>query len=111
VKLALKCANPAEWLALRAGRVPEAAAEAWGGMALSGVVVAAVRSGVTARLAGGEATAPKIAADLGQHKAPEPDALAGMRLYAPNNAGQRIALIPDTAQGCVVITAGAYFGR
>jgi len=65
VKLALKCANPAEWLALRAGRVPEAAAEAWGGMALSGVVVAAVRSGVTARLAGGEATAPKIAADLG----------------------------------------------
>ncbi len=65
MKLALKCANPAEWLALRAGLVPEAAAEAWGGMALSGVVVAAVRSGVTARLAGGEATAPKIAADLG----------------------------------------------
>jgi SAM-dependent methyltransferase len=65
VKLALKCANPAEWLALRAGLVPEPAAEAWGGMALSGVVVAAVRSGVTARLAGGQATAPKIAADLG----------------------------------------------
>ena len=34
-------------------------------MALSGVVVAAVRSGVTARLAGGQATAPKVAADLG----------------------------------------------
>jgi ubiquinone/menaquinone biosynthesis C-methylase UbiE len=65
VKLALKCANPAEWLALRAGLVPQPAAEAWGGMALSGMVVAAVRSGVTARLAGGEATTPKIAADLG----------------------------------------------
>jgi hypothetical protein len=65
VKLALKCANPAEWLAVRAGLVPEPAAEAWGGMALSGVVVAAVRSGVTARLARGHASAPKIAADLG----------------------------------------------
>ena len=65
MKLALKCANPAEWLALRAGLVPEPAAEAWGGMAVSGVVVAAVRSGITARLAEGHATAPKIAADLG----------------------------------------------
>jgi hypothetical protein len=34
-------ANPAEWLALRAGLVPVAAADAWGGMALSAVVVAA----------------------------------------------------------------------
>jgi ubiquinone/menaquinone biosynthesis C-methylase UbiE len=65
MKLALKCANPAEWLALRAGLVPEPAAEAWGGMALSGVVIAAVRSGVTARLARGQATAPRVAADLG----------------------------------------------
>jgi hypothetical protein len=65
VRLALKCANPAEWLALRAGLVPGPAAEAWGGMTLSGVVVAAVRSGVTARLACGQATAPKVAADLG----------------------------------------------
>jgi SAM-dependent methyltransferase len=65
MKLGLKCANPAEWLALRAGLVPKPAAEAWGGMALSGVVVAAVRSGVAARLAQGYATAPKIAADLG----------------------------------------------
>jgi SAM-dependent methyltransferase len=65
VKLALKCANPVEWLALRAGLVPVPAAEAWGGMSLSGVVVAAVRSGVTARLAAGQAAAPKIAADLG----------------------------------------------
>jgi len=65
MKLALKCANPAEWLALRAGLVPEPAAEAWGGMALSGVVIAAVRTGITARLAAGHATAPKVAADLG----------------------------------------------
>jgi hypothetical protein len=35
--------HPAEWLALRAGLVPAAAADAWGGMALSGVAVAAVR--------------------------------------------------------------------
>ena len=65
MKLELKYASPAEWLALRAGLVPEPAAEAWGGMALSGVLVAAVRSGVTARLAGGHATAAKVAADLG----------------------------------------------
>ena len=40
-----------EWLALRAGVVPGAAAEAWGGMALSGILIAAVRMGVTERLA------------------------------------------------------------
>ena len=34
-------------------------------MAVSGVVVAAVRTGITARLAAGQATAAKIAADLG----------------------------------------------
>jgi cyclopropane fatty-acyl-phospholipid synthase-like methyltransferase len=45
--------------------VPTAAAEAWGGMATSGVLVAAVRTGITARLAEGEATAVKVAADLG----------------------------------------------
>jgi len=65
MRLALRGANPAEWLALRAGLVPTAAAEAWGGMALSGVVVAAVRTGITARLAAGHATAPELAADLG----------------------------------------------
>ena len=43
MRLALRGANPAEWLALRAGLVPAAAADAWGGMALSGVAVAAVR--------------------------------------------------------------------
>jgi SAM-dependent methyltransferase len=65
VRLALRGANPAEWLALRTGLVPTAAAEAWGGMATSGVLVAAVRTGITARLAEGQATAGKVAADLG----------------------------------------------
>jgi ubiquinone/menaquinone biosynthesis C-methylase UbiE len=65
VRLALRGANPAEWLALRAGLVPTAAAEAWGGMATSGVLVAAVRTGITARLSAGQATAAEVAADLG----------------------------------------------
>jgi SAM-dependent methyltransferase len=65
VRLALRGANPVEWLALRAGLVPEPAAEAWGGMATSGVLAAAVRTGVTARLAGSYATAAEVAADLG----------------------------------------------
>jgi SAM-dependent methyltransferase len=65
MRLALRGANPAEWLALHAGLVPVAAADAWGGMALSGVVVAAVRSGITARLAAGQATAAEVVADLG----------------------------------------------
>ncbi|MDX6418784.1 MAG: hypothetical protein QOG28_3404 [Trebonia sp.] len=64
MRLALRGANPAEWLALRAGLVPAAAAEAWGGMATSGVLVAAVRTGITARLAEGQATAATVAADL-----------------------------------------------
>ena len=45
--------------------MPAAAAEAWGGMATSGIVVAGVRTGITARLAAGHATAAEIAADLG----------------------------------------------
>jgi cyclopropane fatty-acyl-phospholipid synthase-like methyltransferase len=65
MRLALQGANPAEWLALRAGLVPTAAADAVGGMALSGIVVAAVRTGITARLAAGHATADELAADLG----------------------------------------------
>lgn len=65
MRLALRAANPVEWLALRAGFVPVAAADAWGGMALSGIVIAAVRTGITARLAAGHATAPQLAADLG----------------------------------------------
>jgi hypothetical protein len=70
VRLALRGANPIEWLALRAGLVPEVAAEAWAGMGMSGVVVAAVRTGITARLAAGPATAAKIAADLGLEPLP-----------------------------------------
>jgi SAM-dependent methyltransferase len=65
MRLALRGANPVEWLALRAGLVPTAAADAWGGMALSGVVVAAVRTGITSRLAAGHATVAEVAADLG----------------------------------------------
>ena len=65
MRLALRGASPVEWLALRAGLVPAAAAEAWGGMALSGVVIAAVRTGITSRLAEGHATAAEVAADLG----------------------------------------------
>jgi 2-polyprenyl-3-methyl-5-hydroxy-6-metoxy-1,4-benzoquinol methylase len=65
MRLCLRGANPAEWLALRAGLVPTAAAEAWGGMALSGVLIAAVRSGLAARLAEGPATAADLAAELG----------------------------------------------
>ena len=65
MRLALRGANPAEWLALRAGLVPAAAAEAWGGMATSGMLVAAVRTGITTRLAEGQASAADLAADLG----------------------------------------------
>lgn len=62
--------NLAEWLALRLGVVPTAAAEAWGGMALSGVLVAAVRTGLTDRLARQPGSAEEIAADLGLEPVP-----------------------------------------
>jgi ubiquinone/menaquinone biosynthesis C-methylase UbiE len=65
MRLSLHGSNPAEWLALRTGVVPTAAAEAWGGMALSGVLIAAVRTGVAARLARQPSTAADLAADLG----------------------------------------------
>jgi SAM-dependent methyltransferase len=45
--------------------VPAAAAEAWGGMATSGIVVAGVRTGITARLAAGHATVAEITDGLG----------------------------------------------
>jgi SAM-dependent methyltransferase len=70
MRLSLRGANPAEWLALRTGLVPTAAAEAWAGMALSGVVIAAVQSGVTARLAEQAATAAELADDLGLDPVP-----------------------------------------
>ena len=65
MRLSLRGGNPVEWLALRIGLVPVAAAEAWGGMAVSGALVAAVRTGMTARLAGQPSTATELAADLG----------------------------------------------
>jgi ubiquinone/menaquinone biosynthesis C-methylase UbiE len=65
MRLALRGGNPLERAALRAGLVPTPAAEAWGGVAMSGVLVAAVRTGVVARLATAPATAERIAADLG----------------------------------------------
>ena len=61
----MRGANPAEWLALRAGVVPSPAAEAWAGMGTSGILVAAVRTGLTARLAQGPATVTELAGDLG----------------------------------------------
>jgi hypothetical protein len=65
MRLSLHGANPAEWLALRVGAVPTVAGEAWGGMALSGVLIAAVHTGMTARLAQQPSTAAELAADLG----------------------------------------------
>lgn len=61
----MRGANPAEWLALRAGIVPSPAAEAWGGIGLSGILVAAVRTGIAARLAQGPASAAELADGLG----------------------------------------------
>jgi 2-polyprenyl-3-methyl-5-hydroxy-6-metoxy-1,4-benzoquinol methylase len=65
MRLSLRGDNPVERLALLTRLVPAAAAEAWAGVALSGVLVAAVRTGLTARLAGAPATADELAADLG----------------------------------------------
>ena len=70
MRLTLRAGNPLEWLSLRAGLVPTAAADAWGGMALSGIVVAAVRTGITARLGQGDATAAEVAADIGLEPLP-----------------------------------------
>src|ERR1700761_4596068 len=90
MRLALRGANPVEWLALRAGLVPVAAADAWGGMALSGVIVAAVRSGITARLAHGDATAAELCADLGLDPRPTGLLLACLRSagHVPERAGR-----------------------
>lgn len=64
MKLSLRGDNMIERLALRAGRVPAPAAEAWAGMALSGVLVAATRLGLTDRLAVEPSTAIELSADL-----------------------------------------------
>ena len=90
MRLSLHGANPPEWLARRAGLVPNAAAEAWGGMALSGILVAAVRTGVTAR--------------SGQP--------AGHRPAAPMRAGQALAALmkegASLGDPLVVSTADAW---
>lgn len=65
MRLALRGGNIVEWFALRAGLVPVPAAEAWAGMALSGVLVAATELGLTRRLAAGPATAAGLARELG----------------------------------------------
>lgn len=70
MRLALRGANPVEWLALRAGVVPTAAAEAWAGMGLSAILIAAVRTGMTTRLAQQPSTAADLAADLGLDPVP-----------------------------------------
>jgi hypothetical protein len=70
MRLALHGANPLEWLLLRLGVVPTPAAEAWGGMATSGVLVAAVRTGIAERLAKGPASSDAIAHDLGLEPVP-----------------------------------------
>lgn len=64
MRLALRGGNPLERAALRANLVPTPAAEAWGGVAASGVLVAAVRTGVIARLASAPGTPEEIARDL-----------------------------------------------
>jgi SAM-dependent methyltransferase len=65
MRLALRGNGIVEWLALRVGLVPTPAGEAWGGLALSGVLVAATRLGLTDRLGAGPATAEELAGELG----------------------------------------------
>lgn len=65
MRLGLRSDNVVEWLALRLGLVPTPAAEVWAGMALSGVLIAATESGLTARLAGAPATLEQLTAELG----------------------------------------------
>ena len=105
VKLSLSGTNPAEWLALRAGIVPAAAAEAWGGMALSGVLIAAVRTGVTERLARQPSTAADLAADLGLDPVPTRLLLDCLRSAGPRHPPGRA--LP--AQPLVAPVAGPRF--
>jgi 2-polyprenyl-3-methyl-5-hydroxy-6-metoxy-1,4-benzoquinol methylase len=65
VRLTVRPGGPLEWLALRANLAPVPAAESWGGMAVSSVLVAAARLGMLARLARGPVTADQLAAELG----------------------------------------------
>ena len=87
MRLSLTGGNPAEWLALRLGVIPDPAAQAWGGMALSGVLIAAVRTGIIDRLALRPATSGEIAAELGL--GPEPARLLLECLRASGQARVR----------------------
>src|SRR5215469_1954481 len=116
MRLSLRGATPAEWLALRLGMVPVAAAEAWGGMALSGMVIAAVRTGMTARLADGSWAAKDLAADLGLDPEPVQLLLEGLRSaghvrakdgrYGLSRSGRRW-LAPRSAVSVAAFVAGA----
>lgn len=64
MRLAVKADTLVEWLALRLRLVPTPAADAWGGMALSSVLITATRLGVFARLARGPASTAQLAAEL-----------------------------------------------
>lgn len=70
MRLSLRGANPAEWLALRAGLVPAPAAEALAGMGLSGMLIAAESTGLLAQLARQPSTAAGLAAALGLDPVP-----------------------------------------
>lgn len=65
MRLAPHGESPVERAALRAGLVPTPAVEAFGGAALSAVLVSAVRLGATSALIEAPRTAPALAADLG----------------------------------------------
>ncbi|HEY1705354.1 MAG TPA: class I SAM-dependent methyltransferase [Trebonia sp.] len=82
MRLSLRSGNVGEWLALHAGVVPEAAGQAWGGMALSGILVAAVRTGLIERLAREPATAAELAAGLDLDPVP-----AGLLLECLRSSG------------------------
>jgi 2-polyprenyl-3-methyl-5-hydroxy-6-metoxy-1,4-benzoquinol methylase len=116
MRLSLRGTTPAEWLALRLGIVPVAAAEAWGGMALSGMIIAAVRTGMAARLAEGWWTAKDLSADLGLDPVPAQLLLEGLRSaghvrakagrYALTRPGRRW-LAPQSASSVAAFVAGA----
>jgi SAM-dependent methyltransferase len=65
MRLRLRGESPVERAALRAGMVPTPAVEAFGATAAAGVLIAAVRLGVTAALVRRARSASDLAADLG----------------------------------------------
>ena len=100
---------------MRLGLVPAPAAESWGGMALAGVLVAAVRTGLTERLASGAATPGQLAADLGLAPVPVRLLLECLRSsgyvtarsgwYGLSRSGRRW-LAPDSALSVARFVAG-----